>query len=145
MGFWQKLKFWEKAPEPDHLARGSFGENAAKEFLVRKGLKFLTANFAGKRGELDLVFRDGECLVFVEVKTRSNDGWTRPARAVDTRKQKAIVRTATDYLRLLKNPGVAYRFDVVEVLLNADEVREIRHLENTFNSTVLTRPLRRRR
>src|SRR5262245_54833346 len=117
MALWEKLKFWEQPPEPSHLKRGSRGEEAARDFLKGKGLKVLTANFAGKRGEVDLIFRDGQCLVFVEVKTRSLGGWTRPSRAVDARKRRAIFRTATDYLRLLDNPRVAYRFDVVEVLM----------------------------
>jgi putative endonuclease len=134
MALWSKLKFWDT--EPEHLKRGAFGENAAREFLERKGLKFLTANFAGPRGEVDLIFRDGECLVFVEVKTRAKDGWTRPARAVDARKRRAIVRTATDYLRLLDNPRIPYRFDVVEVLLEGQTIREVRHIENSFNSTM---------
>jgi putative endonuclease len=143
MALWEKLKFWETASEPVHLKRGVLGENAAREFLQRKGLKFLTANFAGKRGEVDLIFRDGECLVFVEVKTRSGEGWTRPSRAVDARKRRAVFRTATDYLRLLDNPRVAYRFDVIEVLLEGGQVREIRHIENSFNSTMIRVPKRR--
>jgi putative endonuclease len=140
MALWTKLKFWETAPGPTHLKRGSLGETAARDFLRRKGLKFLTANFAGKRGEVDLIFRDGECLVFVEVKTRSGGGWTRPSRAVDARKRRAIFRTATDYLRLLGTPQVPYRFDVIEVLLEGENVREIRHLENSFNSTMIRVP-----
>jgi putative endonuclease len=140
MALWSKLKFWETAPEPVHLKRGSLGEAAAREFLRGKGLKFLTANFSGRRGEVDLIFRDGECLVFVEVKTRSGEGWTRPSRAVDARKRRAIYRTAMDYLNLLDNPRVPYRFDVVEVLLEGEQVREIRHLQNSFNSTMLRVP-----
>jgi putative endonuclease len=142
MALWSKLKFWKTTPKPEHLKRGSLGESAARDFLRRKGLKYLTANFSGKRGEVDLIFRDGECLVFVEVKTRSPGGWTRPARAVDARKRRAIYRTATDYLRLLDNPPVPYRFDVIEVLLDGEQVREIRHLENGFNSTMIHVPRR---
>jgi putative endonuclease len=143
MALWTKLKFWNTAPEPEHLKRGTLGESAARDFLRRKGLKFLTANFSSRRGEVDLIFRDGECLVFVEVKTRSTQGWTRPARAVDARKRRAIYRTATDYLRLLDNPRVPFRFDVMEVLLDGEQVREIRHLENSFNSTMIRVPRRR--
>ena len=132
MAIWAKLKFWGKPERPVHLQRGTLGESAAREHLKAKGLKFLTANFRGRRGEIDLVFRDGECLVFVEVKTRSS-GWTRPARAVDARKQDALRRTAQDYLRLLKTDEVKHRFDIVEVLLKEDQVIEIRHLENTFS------------
>ena len=140
MALWSKLKFWNTTPPPEHLKRGTLGESAARDFLRRKGLKYLTANFASKRGEVDLIFRDGECLVFVEVKTRSRGGWTRPSRAVDARKRRAIFRTATDYLRLLGTPRVPYRFDVVEVLLEGENVREIRHLENSFNSTMIRVP-----
>jgi putative endonuclease len=143
MALWARLKFWEKADTPEHLVRGTLGENAAKDFLQRKGMKFLTANFAATRGEIDLVFRDGDCLVFVEVKTRSSEAWTRPSKAVDLRKKKALARTAADYLRLLENPQVRYRFDVIEVLLENGSVREVRHIENSFNTQGIWKPRRR--
>ncbi|MDD5138991.1 MAG: YraN family protein [Verrucomicrobiales bacterium] len=118
--------------KPEHLRRGEMGERAAKKFLQKAGLKFLAANFRSARGEIDLVFRDGDCLAFVEVKTRSSEEWTRPAAAVDARKRRLLSQTALDYLRLLKNPAVKIRFDIVEVLLAGGVVREIRHLPNTF-------------
>ena len=71
-------------------------------------------------------------VVFVEVKTRSSENWTRPAAAVDVRRRRRLSRTALDYLRLLKFPAVRIRFDIVEVLLEGDEVLEVRHLPNTF-------------
>ena len=80
-------------------------------------MKFLTANFRSERGEIDLIFRDGDCLCFIEVKTRSSEDWSRPADAVDARKKKLLSQTALDYLRLIKNPKVKFRFDIVEVLL----------------------------
>ena len=137
MALWEKLKFWSRSARPEHLKRGTLGENAALGFLKDKGLKFLTANFSCRRGEIDLIFRDEDCLVFVEVKTRSEGGWTRPARAVDRRKRLALCRTADEYLRLLENSQVAYRFDVVEVLLKNGEVSEVRHIRNSFNRTML--------
>ena len=79
------------------------------------------------------MFRDADCLVFIEVKTRSSEDWTRPAAAVDARKRRLLSQTALDYLRLLKNPQVKIRFDIVEVLLTDGEVREVRHLPNTFS------------
>jgi putative endonuclease len=121
------------------LRRGSLGEHAARKYLQKQGLKFLTANFSSKRGEIDLVFRDQECLVFVEVKTRSSEVWTRPAAAVNQRKRRLLSQTGLDYLRLIGNPQVAVRFDIVEVLLEEGEVREVRHLPNTFS---LSRPYR---
>jgi len=133
-----KAKFAGKE-KPEHLRRGELGERAAKRHLQKLGLKFLTANFRSERGEIDLVFRDGDCLVFIEVKTRSSEGWSRPAAAVDARKRRLLSQTALDYLRLLKNPEVKIRFDIVEVLLADGDVREIRHLPNTFS---LSKPYR---
>lgn len=117
---------------PEHLRRGVLGEHAAKKHLRGLGLKFLTANFKSARGEIDLIFRDGDCLVFTEVKTRSSEAWTRPAAAVDARKRRLLSQTALDYLKLLRNPPVKIRFDIVEVLLTDGKVREVRHLPNTF-------------
>jgi len=140
MKFFEKIKsvFVGKA-KPEHLRRGELGERAAKKHLQKLGLKFLTANFRSARGEIDLIFSDGDCLAFVEVKTRSSEDWTRPAAAVDARKRRLLSQTALDYLRLLKNPPVKIRFDIVEVLLASGEVREVRHLPNTFT---LSKPYR---
>jgi putative endonuclease len=136
----EKLKAMFTGKErPEHLRRGELGERAAKKFLQKAGLKFLAANFRSARGEIDLVFRDDDCLVFVEVKTRSSEEWSRPADAVDARKKKLLSQTALDYLKLLKNPEVKFRFDIVEILLAEGAVREIRHLPNTF---ALAKPYR---
>ncbi len=133
MNFLAKLKACVAGKvEPEHLRRGKLGERAAKKHLRRLGLKFLTANFRSPRGEIDLVFRDRDCLVFVEVKARSSEDWERPAAAVDKEKRGHLTRCALDYLRLLKNPRVSLRFDIVEVLLDCGRVREIRHLPNSF-------------
>lgn len=129
---------WRRA-DPEHLRRGRLGERAARRHLRRAGLKFLTANFRSPRGEIDLVFRDGDCLVFVEVKTRSSEDWTRPAAAVDADKRRRLSLAALDYLKLLGHPRVPVRFDIVEVLLEAGRVREVRHLPNAF---ALTAPYR---
>lgn len=133
MGFLDRLKSWLTPRQlPEHLRRGAAGEVAAKHYLTAAGCTFLVANFAGPRGEIDLIFRDEDCLMFVEVKTRTAGGWTRPAEAVDQRKRLALCRTAQLYWRKLKDPRVKYRYDIVEVLMEADEVLEIRHLPNAF-------------
>jgi putative endonuclease len=140
MNLWEQLQAWRgEASRPEHLRRGELGERAAKKHLRRLGLQFLTANFRSARGEVDLVLRDGDCLVFAEVKTRSSEDWTRPAAAVDARKRRLLSQAALDYLRLLRNPEVKIRFDIVEVLLSDGEVREVRHLPNTFT---LAKPYR---
>lgn len=136
MNLLERLKQWRGGGEkPRNLRHGELGEQAARKHLRGLGLKFLTANFASKRGEIDLIFRDGDCLVFVEVKARSSEEWSRPAAAVDARKRRLLTQTALDYLKLLKQPAVKVRFDIVEVLLKDGAVREVRHLPNTFGMT----------
>jgi putative endonuclease len=142
--FWQRLrqglqKHLQRRAPPEHLRRGQLGERVARQHLCRLGLKFLAANVRSRRGELDLVFRDEDCLVFVEVKTRSSEAWTRPAAAVNAAKRRRLSRAALDYLARLDHPPVKLRFDVVEVLLEDGAVRQVRHLPNTF---ALSAPLR---
>src|SRR6202050_1077109 len=133
-----KAKFAGKV-KPEHLRRGELGERAVKKFLQKQGLKFLAANFRSERGEIDLIFRDGDCLAFVEVKTRSSENWSRPAAAVNAERRRRLSQCALDYLRRLKNPAVKIRFDIVEVLLADGAMREIRHLPNTF---AMSKPFR---
>jgi len=139
-GFFEWINSWlHRSNRPLHLIHGQLGEREAKRFLKKKGLKFLTANFRTERGEIDLVMRDKDCLVLVQVKTRSPDERTRPAAAVDAVRRRRLTRCGLDYLHLLKNPAVKVRFDIVEVLLEASTVHEIRHLPNSF---AMERPYR---
>jgi putative endonuclease len=140
MNLFKKLKahFTGKTGS-EHLWHGKLGERAARRFLKKQGLKFLLANFRSRRGEIDLICRDADCLVFVEVKTRSSEEWTRPAAAVDAAKRRHLSLAALDYLRRIGNPEIKFRFDIVEVLLEGGTVREIRHLPNTF---FLSKPYR---
>ena len=133
MNLIQRIKsVFARSDKPEHLRRGELGERAAEKILRKLGMKYLTRNFRSERGEIDLIFRDDDCLVFIEVKTRSSEEWGRPAAAVDVRKKRLISQTALDYLRLIKNPEVKIRFDIMEVLLSDGKVREVRHLPNTF-------------
>lgn len=133
MPFWSQLRSaLSRRSAPEHLRRGQLGEHAACAYLQELGLKFLAANFRSANGEIDLILRDHDCLAFVEVKTRSHEQWTRPADAVDQKRQRRLSRTALDYLRQIQNPRVKFRFDIVEVLLLQGKVHEIRHLPNAF-------------
>ena len=131
LGRWFRFRR-EPVESPLHLQHGRVGEEAARKHLQQLGLKFLTGNFRSARGEVDLIFRDQDCLVFIEVKTRSSEEWTRPAAAVNARKRRLLSQTALDYLRLIRNPPIKIRFDIVEVLLRDGMVYEVRHLPNSF-------------
>jgi putative endonuclease len=125
--------FWKESSLPEHLRRGKLGEKAARKDLQKRGLKFLVANYRSKRGEIDLIFRDADCLVFVEVKTRSSEAWLRPAAAVNARKRRLLSKAALGYLREAGFPETILRFDIVEVLLEEGRVVQIRHLPNCFS------------
>lgn len=114
---------------------GKLGERLAARFLKKEeGMKILHRNFrAPKGGELDLVCREGDTLVFAEVKTRTSLRFGRPVEAVDKKKQMLIVRGAMEWLRLLDYPDLLFRFDVVEVLLRDGEVAQINLIRNAFN------------
>ncbi|MBV8141717.1 MAG: YraN family protein [Verrucomicrobia bacterium] len=96
------------------------GEKIAADYLRRNGFRILYKNFRSRRGgEIDLVCRDRreETLVFVEVKTRTTDAFGPPYAGLIQAQQDRIIQGAKEWLRLLNDPRVPYRFDVVEVLL----------------------------
>ena len=126
--------WWRKRAglEPIHLRRGRAGEAAAARHLRAAGWKILARNYSVRRGELDLVAWNGECLAFVEVKARSAGSWGRPADAVDGEKRRRVTAAAMHYLRAAGTPRVRIRFDIVEVILRGEDVVEVRHLEDAF-------------
>lgn len=127
------------APEVDgrRLSReeiGRRGERLAALFLHKcEGMAIRYRNFRAPRGgEVDLVCRHGETLVFVEVKTRTSLAFGRPAEAVTRDKQHLITRGAMQWLRMLHYPPISFRFDIVEVLLQEGELPDITRIENAF-------------
>ena len=113
---------------------GAFGEQVARRWLwLVGGCRILHANFrAPGGGELDLVVRDGEALVFVEVKTRTSLEFGRPALAVDAEKQALIIRGARAWMGLLRWPQICFRFDIVEVVLAAGRPPSVTWVRSAF-------------
>jgi len=112
---------------------GRHGEDLAAKHLRKHGYKVLYRNFRAKHGgEVDLVCRHGDTLVFVEVKTRSSSRFGRPSAAVHRRKQRLIARGALAWLHLLGDPEPPFRFDIVEVIL-ARATPAITILTNAFH------------
>ena len=116
---------------------GAWGERVAADFLENKGYRILGRNVRfGSRCELDLVARSPapEALVFIEVKTRRNEDYGRPASAVDRAKRRALGRAAVRYLRRVKAKPAHVRFDVVEVVGAPDGPPPVvRHVESAFS------------
>jgi putative endonuclease len=125
-----------KAQRPTaKIELGERGEAFAARFLKQRGYKILVPRFKSRSGEIDLVCRDGEWLVFVEVKTRASHHFGAPSEAVQRDKQRHLSQAALDYLRLLQYPPVRWRFDIVEVILRpqADRPDDIRLIPNAFD------------
>jgi putative endonuclease len=95
--------------------------------------KFSTATSKERSGgEIDVVCRDQDTLVFVEVKTRTREDFGRPIAAVDRQKQKRISRGGLNWLRMLDNPDILFRFDVVEVIIAEDARPRLELIKNAF-------------
>ncbi len=101
---------------------GNYGERVAAAFLRRHGYKVLTKNYLVTGGEIDIICRHKDSLVFVEVRTRANVDFGRPAETIGTQKQDALRHAARRYLELLGRDDIYYRFDAVEVMLKTGEV-----------------------
>ncbi len=119
--------------KPVHLRLGRRGENLAARYLRRHGFKILYRNFRGRHGgEIDLVCRERDTLVFVEVKTRTREDFGRPLEAVGRKQQRRISQGGLAWLRLLGNPDVLFRFDVVEVMMAEGAEPRIELVRNAF-------------
>ncbi len=112
---------------------GDMGEIIAARWLAAHGRKVLYRNYRGaNRGEVDIVARHRDVLTFVEVKSRTSTAFGRPADAVGPDKQRLIQRGALDWLRLLGNPRIKFRFDIAEVILTEGELPRVHIIENAF-------------
>lgn len=106
---------------------GKRGEVIACRFLKESGYKILSKNFRSRFGEIDLVVRDADTVCFVEVKSRSSEGYGLPEEFVDKRKQDKLIKTALFYIQK-KNLGLCgLRFDVVSVNLKKNSCHLIKN------------------
>lgn len=114
---------------------GNRGEKAAAKFLQRNGMRILARQFSTRWGELDLIAREGESIVFVEVKTRRSSSTNHPAESVDLRKQTHLTKAALFWLKKNGLLNHRARFDVVTLVWSDDsQAPEIEHLVNAFDA-----------
>ncbi len=109
--------------------RGALAEQWAAQHLQRQGLKLVAQNYRSRFGEIDLVMQDGETLVFVEVRLRSNADFGGAAASIDHHKQQRLIRTAQQYLAALPRTPPC-RFDVV--LMDDTQGCNAQWLKNAF-------------
>ena len=109
---------------------GKRSEIIASDFLKKKGYKILETNYKNKIGEIDLIAKDGDYLVFVEVKSRLSGAFGHPFEAIDERKQQKIHAVASLYMVKNQKYGTNCRFDANSILGLEDP--EITHIVDAF-------------
>lgn len=120
------------ADHPPH-ALGAWGEREASRLLERRGWRILASNYRFGRREVDLVARRGDVLAFVEVKTRSGDGFGPPEEAVTARKRREIEAVARAFLARHPLVDVDVRFDVVAIVVGRGrEVLRATHVADAW-------------
>lgn len=112
---------------------GHTGETAAAQFLSRKGYILLEQNYRAPFAEIDIIAREGECLCFVEVKTRTSVKKGLPRESVHHVKQQKIISGASFYLKEKKIFNQQVRFDVIDILFTG-EIPEITLIRNAFGT-----------
>lgn len=121
---------------------GQHGEALAGRMLKRKGMKILASNYRCPAGEIDIIALDRssrgqsgrETIVFVEVKTRSDDSYNAPESAVDSRKRRRIRKTARYYLSHYPTSQYAVRYDIVAIVAPEGAKPQIKHITAAFSS-----------
>jgi len=110
---------------------GEVGEKVAERWLRQRGWRVLQRRFRNGHRDIDLVAERDGLVAFVEVKARRRNDFGDPVEAVDWRKQRELVRSATVWIDRHGRPNESYRFDVIGVLVDGNSVR-VKHIENAF-------------
>lgn len=129
--------FWGKKTGGASQKTGQWGESQALQYLVRQGYTVVTTNYRKRFGEIDIIARDDDVLVFIEVKCRKRQTFGSPLEAVDGRKQRRIGRVAMAYLQTHNCGECNARFDVIAVQPDPQsesgkERALIEHIKNAF-------------
>lgn len=113
----------------NNIQKGRAGESIALRYLINNRANILETNYRINSGEIDIIAKINEELVFIEVKSRTSTKFGYPAEAVDYRKIRKIVNTAKYYILKNNLNNVPIRFDVIEIYLND---KKINHIVNAF-------------
>ena len=117
--------------ESTRAQRGRFGEDVAADYCRRKlGYRVIVRNWFHGKDEIDLICRDGETLVFIEVRARSEDALVSGYHSVDRHKKKILRRVCGQYLKQLEIPPKHFRFDIIDVSICKNGEGDVRHYSN---------------
>ncbi|MEJ2609211.1 MAG: YraN family protein [Candidatus Thiodiazotropha sp.] len=115
----------------DHLQQGAQAEQQALDYLSRRGLKLVERNYRCKVGEIDLIMKERDALIFVEVRFRQSSGFGSPLESITPSKQRKLLAAANQYLQV-KQKDQPCRFDVVA--LNGSKLPRVEWIKNAFQS-----------
>ena len=113
-----------------HNELGKKGELIARKFLEAKGFKILETNWRHEKDELDIIVKDDDELVIIEVKTRSTSYFGDPSEAVGKAKEEFIIRAAEAYIEI-HDLNMDMRFDIISIITNSNE-EIIEHIKDAF-------------
>lgn len=120
-------------PKPAHLIRGQWAEDQALRFLTQQGLKLVGRNYHSQYGEIDLIMKDQDKLVFIEVRFRKSNRYGNPAESITPAKQTKIVNTANHYLASNHYQG-PIRFDAVAISPDNTGENQINWIKDAFQA-----------
>jgi putative endonuclease len=113
-------------------ALGSKGEDIASKFLKRNGYRIIARNYTTPLGEIDIVAKDGDTIVFIEVKTRTSNAFGFPFESVTRRKKQKLKNLALLYLKKHRHEAAA-RFDVISISSDNGITMDIEHIKDAFD------------
>ena len=112
---------------------GVKGEIEAKKYLEKEGYEIIKTNFFTRNGEIDIIAKEKDCVVFVEVKARTNEKFGLPCEAVNKSKQEKISIVALEFLQQNNAHDLQFRFDIIEYFALYNKIN---HIKNAFESLV---------
>ena len=114
---------------------GSFGEALARDYLISKGYKILNMNFRNKFGEIDIICKKNNLLIFCEIKSRYSNSFGSPIESITCYKQKQIIKLSELYLISKKYYNFNVRYDIIEVIFNTiTSSHIIKHVQDAFRA-----------
>ncbi|MGB9594865.1 MAG: YraN family protein [Candidatus Poribacteria bacterium] len=110
---------------------GNKGESIAEDYLKQKGYKIIQKNYRCRFGEIDIIAKDQDTIVFVEVRTKQNDNFGSPQDSITPAKIEKISKTSLSFIQEKKFAGFSYRFDFIAITFSQGKPN-IEHIENAF-------------
>lgn len=110
---------------------GKLGEKIARDYLKKKGYRIQELNYRCREGEIDIICKKNDCLVFVEVRTKTGSDFGIPEESITFAKKGKLINTALTYLRKQKKPQELWRIDFIAIEMNdKGKTSRVEHIEN---------------